>query len=215
MRTPRLLRSLAAAGGACDVAAGNNHSLVATRDGGCFGFGVNQWWQLALGESRNYMEPTQARPCACVLAAQGRVGLRRRTHECFLCPVDVITVPVQIPGGQELARVSAGGTFSAGVNDGGRLLMWGTDANNRGVFASAKAMQLRRPTLIESAAFKQVHAGFESMAAITQHGRLVSWGWSGTDLVVRPLCQFPRAHVAAIHCAKLDALRHVKRNKAS
>lgn len=59
LRAPRLLRGLASSHKAVDVAAAGTHTLVATEQGGVWGFGSNNWHQLADGQQRSHDRPVQ------------------------------------------------------------------------------------------------------------------------------------------------------------
>ena len=55
--------------------------------------------------------------------------------------------------------------------------MWGTDGSNRGLFVRANTVQLRKATLMDTASFASISAGFQSVAAVTAvlDGALPHW----------------------------------------
>jgi hypothetical protein len=94
---------------------------------------------------------------------------------------------VQIPGSGGLEQLSAGGTVSGGLAQNGGLHMWGTDAQIKGVLPEMLGQQVRKPTLLPGPVFERLSIGFQAAAAVTPHGNLYTWGWSGSDSEVWPL----------------------------
>lgn len=57
--------------------------------------------------------------------------------------------------------------------------LWGTDTGYHGALPEDLGQQLRAPAAVPGGAFRAAALGFAAGAAVTRHGRLATWGWSG------------------------------------
>lgn len=138
-RTPRLLRDLAAQAPATDIAAGYHHSLAATHDSGCFGWGTSKWWQLGFDEAVNAAAPTQVPGSHgfSQLAASGTFsGAVTGNGALHMWGTDINNRGVLGEGpfqqrkphlveGVHLHKLALGFQAAAGISSTAQLLTWG------------------------------------------------------------------------------------------
>ena len=151
---PRLIRSLETQN-VVKISAGHMHSGCVTEEGRAFFFGSGRFHQLG----------------------------RKSDHDS-LTPVEL-----QIPRG--VVDIACGGTHSLAITQGGVVASWGAEQN--GCLGRSKVggggsggggnpgdMRLPEPVPGISGA-DQVAAGWKHSAAITSGGKLMTWGWGGSQ----------------------------------
>jgi alpha-tubulin suppressor-like RCC1 family protein len=132
------------------LAAGAAHSLALTDDGKVYAWGSNVSGQLGNGQTKNTSAPVQVR------------GL---------------------PAGDRVISIAAAGNLSLALTRSGKLYTWGSNARGQlgnggtALFSSvAVAVQTGTNGLPEGDPVVVFAAGRDHALAVTQHGRLYSWG---------------------------------------
>ena len=138
-------------------------------------------------------------PTAAIVAGQPARG-----HHAFaviaLC-ADIrshCAAHVQVPGSSTFRSPACGATASGALDAAGALHIWGTDTGFHGTLTEELGQQARAPTPVGRGSFRTLAVGFAAAAAVTRHGRLATWGWSGYAQEVGPLlCTSDTFHTAA------------------
>lgn len=144
------------------VAIRYQHTLALSEDGRVFAWGQNQHGQLGDGTTTNSAVPVEVE--------RG-----------------------QIPDGVKLIDIGAGANWSAALGDDGQVYVWGLnqdDAGNLGL-GTGSLEGSRTPVPIKEVPgekFIQLAVGIPAAAAVTESGKVYTWGWSnllgnGTPIV--------------------------------
>lgn len=109
----------------------------------------------------------------------------------MFAPKSSLPAWLQVPGLRGIAELSCGGLHTLALRHGGQVLAWG--ANQNGVLGlgggKLSKQTARRPEPVPGLEAEGVSAGWKHSAAVAGHGRLLTWGWGGSQ-------GRPRAHCA-------------------
>ncbi|KAG3120740.1 hypothetical protein PI124_g1442 [Phytophthora idaei] len=148
--TPRLLTTLVDQGvPIATVECGEFHTVALTKDGEIWAWGNGEYGRLGNGESDTCEVPE----------------------------------PIEFFSKDNVVSIAAGRDFSFALTDKGELYSWGGNSQNQLGIGGGLAMDVYNiesiPVLVEAfngLSVKQIAAGYDHAAAVTEDGRLYMWG---------------------------------------
>eukprot|EP00644_Phytophthora_capsici_P013878 jgi/Phyca11/535691/estExt2_fgenesh1_pg.C_PHYCAscaffold_400059 len=148
--TPRLLTTLVDQGvPIATVECGEFHTVALTKDGEIWAWGNGEYGRLGNGESDTCEVPE----------------------------------PIEFFSKDNIVSIAAGRDFSFALTDNGELYSWGGNSQNQLGIGGGLAMDVYNiesiPVLVEAfsgLSVKQIAAGYDHAAAVTEDGRLYMWG---------------------------------------
>ncbi|TDH73138.1 uncharacterized protein CCR75_008441 [Bremia lactucae] len=148
--TPRLLATLVDQGvPIATVECGEFHTVALTRDGEIWAWGNGEYGRLGNGESDTCEVPE----------------------------------PIEFFANNNIVSIAAGRDFSFALTDKGELYSWGGNSHNQLGIGGGLAMDVYNiesiPVLVDAfygLTVKQIAAGYDHAAAVTEDGRLYMWG---------------------------------------
>ncbi|KAF4146374.1 Regulator of chromosome condensation (RCC1) repeat [Phytophthora infestans] len=148
--TPRLLTTLVDQGvPIATVECGEFHTVALTKDGEIWAWGNGEYGRLGNGESDTCEVPE----------------------------------PIEFFSKDNVVSIAAGRDFSFALTDKGELYSWGGNSQNQLGIGGGLAMDVYNiesiPVLVEAfngLLVKQIAAGYDHAAAVTEDGRLYMWG---------------------------------------
>uniref|UniRef100_A0AAV1UXL0 RCC1-like domain-containing protein n=1 Tax=Peronospora matthiolae TaxID=2874970 RepID=A0AAV1UXL0_9STRA len=148
--TPRLLTTLVEQGvPVSTVKCGEFHTVALTKDGEIWAWGNGEYGRLGNGESDTCEVPE----------------------------------PIEFFSNDVVVSIAAGRDFSFALTDKGELYSWGGNSHNQLGIGGGLAMDVYNiesiPVLVEAfngLSVKQIAAGYDHAAAVTEDGRLYMWG---------------------------------------
>jgi alpha-tubulin suppressor-like RCC1 family protein len=177
------------------VSAGGGHSLALASDGSVFAWGYNGDGELGYGSTVITSTPVDvilpAGSRVIAVSAGGNHSLALTSGGQVLAwgsngfgqlgdgrPRSSATfVEVDLPAGDFVTAVSAGGAHSLALTSGGRVLAWGADSDGQlgdgGTTNSSVPVPVHLPAGIRVIA---VSAGTDYSLALTSDGRVLAWG---------------------------------------
>ena len=170
------------------IAAGTSNALVLLDNGDVYGWGLNSFGELGLGDQVARLTPTRitlARPAVAIamganfgLAAldDGRVFAWGTNGAGQLARVDraASLVPVEVAGITGVVSVAAGNTHALALRSDGSV--WGWGSNAAGQLGNGTFKGARVPVNTGLAQIARIRAGGDLSLAISQRGVAYAWG---------------------------------------
>jgi len=176
---------------AISAAIGGNNSAGIASDGKLFTWGNNNTGQLGDGTTINKSSPVQissGSSFSLVAAGPGFLLAASTNYALFTSGGNSVgqlgdgttinkSTPVQItdPSVQSWIFISAGTSYSGGIDNLGKLYTWGT--NFLGILGHGDTINRSKPTIVSgSTSWSKVSAGGVNTLGITNLGALYAWG---------------------------------------
>ncbi|BDR53358.1 hypothetical protein KIM372_12650 [Bombiscardovia nodaiensis] len=176
------------------IAAGSQHALAIGRDGNAYTWGLNANGQLGNGNTSNSSQPVRFPLPAGVNALQGAAGAdytiiladdgnlyatgNNASGQLGDTTTTSHTSPVTIapPAGVTFTALAAGGAHVLALTDTGRIYAWGSNSSGQLGVTGANATSPQAVPLPASITIKQIVAGDEFSAALSNNRDLYTWG---------------------------------------
>ncbi|XP_065185533.1 uncharacterized protein LOC135816092 [Sycon ciliatum] len=177
------------------VACGHDHTMVLTEDFYVVTFGDNRQGQLGTGEGVNESFSTQlyfgddveiekvtaGNHHSAALSSDGDLFLwgSNQQGQCAMGEKGTVWTPQRVPLPEKVEDVACGEFHTLVATEGGALFACGANSEGQlgmGVAAKKTKYTAMTPLTCNSAKFVKVAAGALSSAAVTDAGRLYTWG---------------------------------------